>query len=296
MYCMVHTMVCIMYTFNVLSRYSINPGDRHIYFLKHLLRYVKQSKKDRLKFKSHPGPWDIETMTPLMQLHFQCDVDLGGKVDNDRSQTSYLGNLPGNLICWCSTDQGSISTSTASRPPLYDRVHLVIGHPGQYAMSWHRKDSLNAGYSTTDDHLSRPVCATCAYGTMQQTRTNHRRTHRLITSIPGQQLVMDAYSHPHESRSKANHCDLITCLDSGLMILSSLMTSRLQSFAIKATRPYSTHITVSADSFVLIPRITTCPKSSRNFLLILVTSAKLLPHETSMLTVALNEQLVLLKK
>jgi hypothetical protein len=87
-----------------------NPCDRHIYFLKHLLRYVKYSKKDRLKFKSHPGPWDIQTMTPLMQLHFQCDADLGGNMDNDHSQTSYLGYLAGNLICWCSTDQGSIST------------------------------------------------------------------------------------------------------------------------------------------------------------------------------------------
>jgi hypothetical protein len=113
MYGMVHTMVCIMYALNVLSRYGNNPGDRHIAFLKHLLRYVKYSKKDRLKFKSHPGPWDIETMTPLMQLHFQCDADLGGNRDNDHSQTSYLGYLAGNLICWCSTDQGSISTSTA---------------------------------------------------------------------------------------------------------------------------------------------------------------------------------------
>ena len=68
---------------------------------------VKYSKKHRLMFKSHPRPWDIEMMTPLMQLHFQCDADLGGNRDNDHSQTSYLGYLTGNLICWCSTDQGS---------------------------------------------------------------------------------------------------------------------------------------------------------------------------------------------
>jgi hypothetical protein len=60
MYGMAHTMVCIMYALNVLSRYGNNPGDRHIAFLKHLLHYVKYSKKDRLMFKSHPGPWDIE--------------------------------------------------------------------------------------------------------------------------------------------------------------------------------------------------------------------------------------------
>ena len=67
MYGMVHTMVSILYVLNVLSRYGNNPGERHIAFLKHLLRYVKYSKKDRLKFKSHPGPWNIETITPLMQ-------------------------------------------------------------------------------------------------------------------------------------------------------------------------------------------------------------------------------------
>ena len=48
-----------------------------------------------------------------MQLHFQCDADLGDNRDYDHSQTSYLGYLAGNFICWCSTDQGSISTSTA---------------------------------------------------------------------------------------------------------------------------------------------------------------------------------------
>ena len=113
MYGMVHTMVAILYALNVLSRYGNNPGPRHILFLKHLLRYVKYSRNDRLMFRSHPGPWDMETMQPIMQLHFQCDADLGGNRDNDHSQTSYLGYLANNLICWCSTDQGSVSTSTA---------------------------------------------------------------------------------------------------------------------------------------------------------------------------------------
>jgi hypothetical protein len=113
MYGMVHTMVPIMYALNVLSRYGNNPGDRHCLFLKHLMRYVKYAKLDRLKFHCHKGPKDIETMTNLLQLHFQCDADLGGNLDNHHSQTSYLGYLGNDLICWCSTDQGSISTSTA---------------------------------------------------------------------------------------------------------------------------------------------------------------------------------------
>jgi hypothetical protein len=113
MYGMVHTLVTIMYALNVLSRYSNNPGPRHIAFLKHLLRYVKYAKDDRLIFKSRKGPKDITTMTAALQLRFQCDADLGGNLDNHHSQTSYLGYLGESLICWCSTDQGSISTSTA---------------------------------------------------------------------------------------------------------------------------------------------------------------------------------------
>ena len=113
MYGMVHTMVTIMYPLNVLSRYGNNPGPRHIQFAKHLLRYVRTTKKDRLRFNTHEGPYDMKTMTKELQLYFQCDADLAGNLDNNHSQTSYLGYLGGSLICWCSTDQGSISTSTA---------------------------------------------------------------------------------------------------------------------------------------------------------------------------------------
>jgi hypothetical protein len=60
MYGMVHTMVTMMYALNVLSRYGNNPGTRHIEFLKLLLRYVKYSKANRLMFRTHDGPKDID--------------------------------------------------------------------------------------------------------------------------------------------------------------------------------------------------------------------------------------------
>ena len=89
MYGMVHTLVTIMYPLNVLSRYGNNPGPRHIQFAKHLLRYLRTSKMDRLMFKTHDGPFDMETMTGELQLYFQCDADLAGNLDNKHSQTSY---------------------------------------------------------------------------------------------------------------------------------------------------------------------------------------------------------------
>ena len=78
-----------------------------------LLKYCQYSKLDRLKFHTHNGPTDIKTMTEVLQLRFKCDADLGGNLDNGHSQTSYIGYLGKSVACWCSTDQGSVSTSTA---------------------------------------------------------------------------------------------------------------------------------------------------------------------------------------
>lgn len=113
MYGMVHTMMPIMYALNILSRYSNNPGPRHITFIKHLIRHVKFTKDDRLIFRTTDCPTDIKSMTKKLQLRFQCDADLAGNLDNMHSQTSFLGYLGDSLICWCSTDQGSVATSTA---------------------------------------------------------------------------------------------------------------------------------------------------------------------------------------
>ena len=113
MYGMVHTLITIMYALKILSRYGKYPGPRHIEFLMHLLKYCKYAKLDRLKFPTHDGPIDMKTMTQVLQLKFQCDADLGGNQDNGHSQTLYIGYLGESVICWCSTDQGSVSTSTA---------------------------------------------------------------------------------------------------------------------------------------------------------------------------------------
>ena len=63
-------------------------------------------------FHTHDGPTDIGTMTKILQLRFQCDADLGGNLDNGHWQDSCIGYLGKSMICWCSTDQGSVSTST----------------------------------------------------------------------------------------------------------------------------------------------------------------------------------------
>ena len=59
----------------------------------HSTCYAKFSKADRQIFRTHDGPKDIKIMTYLMQLRFQCDADLGGNLDNEHSQKTYLGYL-----------------------------------------------------------------------------------------------------------------------------------------------------------------------------------------------------------
>jgi hypothetical protein len=52
-----------------------------------------------MSHKPHNGPYDIA------QLQLRCDADLSGNLNNNHSQTSYLGYLGGALIYWTSTDQ-----------------------------------------------------------------------------------------------------------------------------------------------------------------------------------------------
>lgn len=146
MYGMVHTMVTIMYALNILSRYSNNPGPRHIEFIKHLVRFVKYSKEDRLIFRTTDSDTDIESMTNVLQLRFQCDADLAGNLDNMHSQTSFLGYLGSSLICWCSTDQGSVATSTAEseiKAVNHALKSEIIANRGILtAMGWKQKPTI----------------------------------------------------------------------------------------------------------------------------------------------------------
>ena len=97
----------------MLCRRSSNPGPRHIQYIKHLVRLFQYSEKDRLISHMSDGPTYINTMTDILQLRFQCDADLAENDDSKYSQTSLVSYSGGSLICWCSTDQGSVSTSTA---------------------------------------------------------------------------------------------------------------------------------------------------------------------------------------
>ena len=82
-----------------------------------------------------------------------------------------------------------------SVPSLYDHVHSVLGHPGYAGMAWHQKNTVNAAYTFRDASASCPVCASCVYGSMRQTNTDHRRQYHEQPTVAGQQFSLDAYTH-----------------------------------------------------------------------------------------------------
>ena len=59
------------------------------------------------------------------------------------------------------------------------------------------------------------VCPASVYGSMHQTRTDHRRKHREPTTVTGQQFSLDAYSHSTVSYRRSKYCDLLTDLATG---------------------------------------------------------------------------------
>ena len=82
-------------------------------------------------------------------------------------------------------------------------------------MSWHQKNSINAGYTPKDAAVSRPVSSSCFYGAMHQTRTDRYRQHRSAPTVSGQQFSLDAYTYNRPSYRRHLYCDLLTDLATG---------------------------------------------------------------------------------
>ena len=82
-------------------------------------------------------------------------------------------------------------------------------------MAWHQKNSINAAYTFRDATAPRPVCASCVYGSMRQTSTDHRRQHREQPTVAGQQFSLDAYTHTSLSYRRSKHGDMLTDLATG---------------------------------------------------------------------------------
>ena len=112
-YVLIHTGLDIMFPLNVLSRYVTNFGPRHVAYLRHLLRYLRYSRENRLRFRPLADEFTMEKAVEALQLSYYYDADFAGNMDTLRSQTCYIGLAGGDPYTWNSTTQGSLSLNTA---------------------------------------------------------------------------------------------------------------------------------------------------------------------------------------
>ena len=94
----------------------------------------------------------------------------------------------------------SIYAVTIRPKSLYEDVHASTGHPGYTGMQWHQKNTIGANY-TDKDATSMSVllpgvfAKVCALGSAHQYPTDQHYVMSDTPHDPGQQFVVDAFTH-----------------------------------------------------------------------------------------------------
>ena len=78
---------------------------------------------------------------------------------------------------------------------LCEDVHASTGHPGYIGMRWHQQNTIGANYTDKDAAAARGICQGCALGSAHQYPTNQHYFRSTVAHDPGQQFVVDAFTH-----------------------------------------------------------------------------------------------------
>ena len=98
----------------------------------------------------------------------------------------------------------SLYAVTIRPKALYEGVHAPTGHPGYAGMQWHQKNTTGP----------RGICLGCALGSAHQYPTNQHNVMSDTTHDPGQQFVVDAFTHHSVRHSSYVYAHLFTDLAS----------------------------------------------------------------------------------
>jgi hypothetical protein len=102
MYLMVSTRPDLAHAVGMLGRYANNPGKRHWYAAKRVLRYLQGTKDYKLTFQGNQ-----------LDIHGYCDADFGRDLDERVSVSGVLIKAAGGAIVWYSNKQSAIAQFTA---------------------------------------------------------------------------------------------------------------------------------------------------------------------------------------
>ena len=116
MYLSLSTRPDISYIVNKLSRYSSNPGQKHMEAVLHVLRYVKHTLHYALKYEhteQSSSIGDKHLQKREITIEAYCDADWAADIDERKSTTGYIIFMNNCPIIWNSMKQKTVALSSA---------------------------------------------------------------------------------------------------------------------------------------------------------------------------------------
>ena len=143
---------------SVLSRFTANPGDKHMKALKHLARYLHGTRNLGLHYRRHPK-------SPANQLSGWPDSGWAGCVGTAKSTNGYMAELNDGIVAWFARRQQVVAMSSfeseliALCASALAIVHLrrILAHLGhtQQQPTTIRADNTGALAQSHNDTISR---------------------------------------------------------------------------------------------------------------------------------------------
>ena len=120
----------------------------------------------------------------------------------------------------------SIYAVTIRPKSLYEDTHASTGHPEYSGMQWHQKNTIGANYTDKDAAAPMGICQGCALGSAHQYPTNQHYVMTDKPHDPGQQLVVDAFTH-HSVGHSGYICSLVhrPCISSSIPCVHEVQIS-----------------------------------------------------------------------
>lgn len=103
MYAVKCTRPDVAFAQNITSQFQQNPGEKHWIAVKHILKYLTNTKDMFLVYGGEPT-------TELGVTGF-CDVSFQSNKDDSKSQTGYIFIINGGAVDWKSKKQSTIAMS-----------------------------------------------------------------------------------------------------------------------------------------------------------------------------------------
>lgn len=159
--CLMYLAQCtrpdILFAVNVLSRFNQNPGPKHWIAVKHVLRYLRGSSKQKLHYKRDAN----------LEVVGYCDADWGSDPEQRKSTSGYVFLASGGAISWSCKKQPTVALSTC------EAEYMAVSAAVQEASWWRGISSLFGETQAIQINCDNQSCIAIAKNGGYNPRTKH---------------------------------------------------------------------------------------------------------------------------